>query len=65
MTDNHPDDQKSSATVDRRGTSWLVPFGIGVVFVILAIAWVSMSGHDDASSPKDLMTRPNSPTRTP
>ena len=55
------DNEKRPLTVDRRGTSFLVPLGIGVVFVVLARAWVSMSGHDDASSPRDVMTRPNSP----
>jgi hypothetical protein len=73
MTDDRPQDVprrddtsevgKSDLAVDRRGTSFLVPLGIGAVFVVLAILWVSMSGHEDASSPKDVLTRPNSPSR--
>jgi len=61
MTEDHQDKQRSNLTVDRKGTSFLVPLGIGVVFIALALAWVSMGGHDDASSPKDVLTRPNAP----
>ena len=61
MADDQNRDQKNQLAVDRRGTSLFVPLGIGVVFIALAIAWVSMSGHDDASSAKDVMSRPNSP----
>jgi hypothetical protein len=56
-----PEDRRDPLTVDRRGTSFLVPLGIGFVFIVLLAAWVSMSGHDDASSPKEVMTRPNAP----
>ena len=58
---NQGKDQRTKLSVDRRGTSFLVPLGIVVVFVALVVGWVSMSGHDDASSLKDVMTRPNSP----
>jgi hypothetical protein len=59
----NPDRDKM--TVDRRGTSFLVPLGISVVFVLLAIGWVSMSGHDDKSTAKDVLTRPtSSPTNS-
>jgi hypothetical protein len=51
---------KDKTSVDRRGTSFLVPLGISVVFVLLAIGWVSMSGHDDKSTAKDVLTRPTS-----
>ena len=50
--------------VDRRGTTVLVPLGIGAVFTVLAVLWVSMASHDDRSSAKDVMTRPNAPTRS-
>lgn len=61
MADNRNDSQDVDLTVDRKGTSFLVPLGISVVFIVLALAWVSMSGHDDASSPKEVLTRPNAP----
>jgi hypothetical protein len=61
MVDN-PDNDKTS--VDRRGTSFLVPLGISVVFILLAIGWVSMSGHDDRSPARDVLTRPTQSPRT-
>jgi hypothetical protein len=45
-------------SVDRRGTSFLVPLGLGAVFVVLALLWISMASHDDRSSPRDFMSRP-------
>jgi hypothetical protein len=57
---NEPD----KLAVDRKGTSFLVPLGISAVFLVLAILWVSMSGHDDGSTAKDVMTRPNAPVRS-
>jgi hypothetical protein len=47
--------------VDRRGTTVLVPLGISAVFAILAALWVSMAGHEDRSTAKDVLTRPNAP----
>jgi hypothetical protein len=56
-------DQTKVPKVDRRGTTVLVPLGIAAVFATLAVLWVSMASHDDRSSAKDVMTRPNAPTR--
>jgi hypothetical protein len=60
MADDN-DRQDTDLTIDRNGTSFLVPLGISVVFIVLALAWVSMSGHEDASSPQEVLTRPSSP----
>jgi hypothetical protein len=54
----------ASKDPDRRGASFLVPLGISVVFILLVIGWVSMSGHRDSSSGKDVLSRPSSPGRT-
>jgi len=64
MTETPPEDKTS---VDRRGTSFLVPLGISLVFVVLIVGWLSMSlATRDGSSMKDVMSRPNAPSgRTP
>ena len=66
MNDNHPA-ERSPFTVDRRGTTFLVPLALGTVFVVLAIGWVSMSYYTpNTSTAKDVLTRPNAPsTRGP
>ena len=56
-------DTSSKHTVDRKGTTFLVPLSIGIVFVVLAILWVSMATNQDRSSGKEVMTRPDAPTR--
>jgi hypothetical protein len=60
-------DMKEKMSVDRRGTSFFVPLGIAVVFIALAVGWLSMSvGTPTNSSLKDVMSRPNAPSgRTP
>jgi hypothetical protein len=63
MNESHSHNEKSNLSVDRRGTSFLVPLAIGTVFVILAIGWVSMSYYSpDRSTAKDVLMRPNSPS---
>jgi hypothetical protein len=39
--------------VDRRGTTVLVPIGIGAVFAMLAFLMLARSSHEDASPPPD------------
>ncbi len=58
---------KNKMTMDRRGTSFLVPLGISLVLIALVVGWVSMSAATrDSSSVKDVMSRPNAPSgRTP
>jgi hypothetical protein len=63
MVEPHHNETRRGLSVDRRGTSFLVPLGIGAVFVVLALLWVSMAGHEDRSNPEDFMNRPNSPSR--
>jgi hypothetical protein len=60
------DDRKEQdrTTVDRQGTSFMVPLGISLVFVVLAILWVSMSGNEDRSKGSDVLNRPNAPSRS-
>jgi len=54
---------KDKITVDRRGTSFLVPLGISLVFVVLIVGWLAMSvATRDGSSMKDVMSRPNAPS---
>jgi hypothetical protein len=43
-----PNEPKGGPTVDRRGTSLLVPVGIAAIFVILAVLMIARSGHQDA-----------------
>ena len=59
--------ERPKTSVDRRGTSFFVPLGIALVFVVLVIGWVAMSlGTRDSSSMKDVMSRPTAPSgRTP
>ena len=44
-------DGRSKFTVDWRGTSVLVPIGIGVVFAVLAFLMLIRSSHEDTSPP--------------
>jgi hypothetical protein len=53
---------KIQRTVDRQGTSFLVPLGISAVFIVLAVLWVAQSGHQDKSSAPEVMSRPNAPS---
>jgi hypothetical protein len=48
---HHNNESRRRLSVDRRGASFLVPLGIGAVFVALALRWVSMAGHEDRSNP--------------
>ena len=59
--------ERPKTSVDQRGTSFFVPLGIALVFVVLVIGWIAMSlGTRDSSSMKDVMSRPSAPSgRTP
>jgi hypothetical protein len=39
--------------MDRRGTSVLVPIGLGAVFAVLAFLMLVRGSHEDASPPPD------------
>lgn len=56
MTNDRTDDKTK---VDRNGTTFLVPFGISAVFIVLLTAWISMAGSIDLGS---IMSRPNAPS---
>lgn len=51
--DEQPERQpdKIIPTVDKRGTSILVPLGIAAVFALLGYFMIVRSGHDDARPP--------------
>ena len=46
-------DDGGKFTVDRRGTSVLVPIGIGAVFAVLALLMLIRSSHENTSPPPD------------
>jgi hypothetical protein len=51
--DNQPREKRSMASM-----AWPTILGIAAVFAVLAMLMLIRSGHDDSSSPKEIMTRP-------
>jgi hypothetical protein len=44
---------RSKLTMDRRGTSVLVPIGLGAVFAVLPFLMLVRGSHENASPPPD------------